>query len=265
LGREDDDAVAAALDILRDDGIEIFTGARVNEVRDGDIDAVVIYEKDGQEHTIEADAALAASGRAPATRGLGLDAAGVRVTEQGAVEVDEHLRSSQPHIYALGDVRGGPQHTYLSLDDSRIVLDQLIGEGRRSTADRVAIPRTLFMTPPLANVGLTEKEAREAGYRVKIASEAVADIVAMPRAYIVEETRGLMKFVIDLDTDEILGAVLLSVDAQEIINTVALAMRHGVKASELRDAVYNHPTSIEAFNEVLGTIVRTDEEQAAHV
>jgi pyruvate/2-oxoglutarate dehydrogenase complex dihydrolipoamide dehydrogenase (E3) component len=100
---------------------------------------------------------------------------------------------------------------------------------------------------------------------VKIASEAVADIVAMPRAYIVEETRGLMKFVIDLDTDEILGAVLLSVDAQEIINTVALAMRHGVKASELRDAVYNHPTSIEAFNEVLGTIVRTDEEQTAHV
>ncbi|MEU7911652.1 FAD-dependent oxidoreductase [Microbispora bryophytorum] len=258
LGREDDEAAAVVADILRNEGIEIITGARVTEVRDRDAVTIVTYEKDGREHTLETDAVLAASGRAPVTRGLGLDAAGVRTTERGAIEVDEHLRTSRPHIYALGDVRGGRQHTYLSLDDSRIVLDQLIGEGRRSTADRVAIPHTVFMTPPLAAVGLTEKEAREAGHRVKIASEAVADIVAMPRAYIVEETRGFMKFVIDADTDEILGAVLLSVDAQELINTVALAMRHGVKAAELRDAVYTHPTSTEAFNEVLGTIVRSD-------
>lgn len=258
LGREDDEAVAAAVDILQNEGIEIITGAGVTEVRDLEAATTVTYEKDGREHTLETDAILAATGRAPATRGLGLDAAGVRTTERGAVEIDEHLRTSQPHIYALGDVRDGPQHTYLSLDDSRIVLDQLIGEGKRSTADRVAIPHTVFMTPPLAAVGLTEKEAREAGYRVKIASEAVADIVAMPRAYIVEETRGLMKFVIDAETDEILGAVLLSVDAQELINTVALAMRHGIKAAELRDAVYTHPTSTEAFNGVLETIVRSD-------
>ena len=165
----------------------------------------------------------------------------MRTTERGAVEVDEHLRTSQPHIYALGDVNGGPQFTYISLDDSRIVLDQLVGEGRRSTADRVAIPRTLFMTPPLATVGLTEKEAREAGHRVKIASQPVADIVGMPRAYAVEETRGLMKFVIDAETDEILGAALLSIDAQELINTVALAMRHGITAAELRDADLHPP------------------------
>ncbi|MGR6318797.1 hypothetical protein Q2K19_32020 [Micromonospora soli] len=81
----------------------------------------------------------------------------------------------------------------------------------------------------------------------------------MPRAYAVEETRGLMKFVIDAQTDEILGAALLSVDAQELINTVALAMRHGIKAAELRDAVYTHPSSTEAFNDVLATIVRVDE------
>jgi pyruvate/2-oxoglutarate dehydrogenase complex dihydrolipoamide dehydrogenase (E3) component len=86
--------------------------------------------------------------------------------------------------------------------------------------------------------------------------QKVADIVAMPRAYIVEETRGVMKFVLDADTDEILGAALLSVDAQELINTVALAMRHHVTATELRDAIYTHPSSTEAMNEVLGTIVR---------
>jgi pyruvate/2-oxoglutarate dehydrogenase complex dihydrolipoamide dehydrogenase (E3) component len=109
------------------------------------------------------------------------------------------------------------------------------------------------MTPPLATVGLTEREAREAGYAVKVARQAVADIVAMPRAYAVEETRGLMKFVLDAETNEILGAALLSIDAQELINTVALAMRHGIKAAELRDAVYTHPRSTEAFNEVLAT------------
>jgi probable pyridine nucleotide-disulfide oxidoreductase len=259
LGREDDDVAAVAEDILAGEGIEIITGARVLEIRDGESDATVVFESGGLDHTQEVDAILAATGRAPATRGLGLEAAGVRTTPQGAVEVDEYLRTSQPHIYALGDVNGGPQFTYISLDDSRIVVDQLIGEGRRSTADRVAIPRTLFMTPPFASVGLTEKEAREAGYLVKITSQPVAEIVAMPRAYAVEETRGVMKFVIDAWTDEILGAALLSIDAQELINTVTLAMRHGIKAAQLRDAIYTHPSSTEAFNDVLATVVRMDE------
>ncbi|MBP2704935.1 FAD-dependent oxidoreductase [Microbispora sp. RL4-1S] len=260
LGHEDDDAVAAAIAILEDEGVEIITGAQIKEVRDGENEATIVYEKDGDEHTVDADTILAASGRAPVIQDLGLEAAGVRTTPRGAVEVDEHLRTSQPHIYALGDVRGGPQHTYLSLDDGRIVLDQLAGDGSRSTADRVAIPRTLFITPPLAAVGLTEKEAREAGHRVKIAMQAVADITAMPRSYIVEDTRGLMKFVIDAESDQILGATLLSIDAQELVNTVALAIRHGVTAAELRDAVYTHPTSTEAFNGVLGVIVRSDGE-----
>jgi probable pyridine nucleotide-disulfide oxidoreductase len=259
LPREDDDVAAAATGILSGEGIQIVTGARVTEIRDGEAAATVIYERDGLRHELDVDAILAATGRAPATRGLELEAAGVRTTAHGAIEVDEYLRTSQPHIYALGDVNGGPQFTYVSLDDSRIVLDQLVGEGRRSTRDRIAVPRTLFMTPPLATVGLTENEARASGHRIKIGSEPVAEIVAMPRAYVVEETRGLMKFVIDVETDQILGAALLSIDAQELINTVALAMRHGLTAADLRDAIYTHPSSTEAFNEVLGTIVRSDE------
>ncbi|MFJ8364428.1 FAD-dependent oxidoreductase [Streptomyces sp. NPDC093984] len=258
FGLVDDDVAAVAEGILVDEGIEIVVGANVTEVRDGESSATVVYEKDGRQHTLEADEILAATGRAPATGGLALDTAGVRTTERGAVEVDEQLRTSQPHFFALGDVNGGPQFTYISLDDSRIVLDQLLGEGKRSTADRVAIPHAGFFTPPLATVGLTEAQARAAGHRVKIASQPVAEITAMPRAYIVEDTRGVMKFVIDAETDEILGAALLSVEAQEMIDTVALAMRHGIKAAELRDAVYNHPTSTEAFNDVLATIVRAD-------
>jgi pyruvate/2-oxoglutarate dehydrogenase complex dihydrolipoamide dehydrogenase (E3) component len=264
LEHDDDDVAAAAEAILVEDGIEILTDARITEVRDHGATATIVYEKDGRPQTIAADAILVAAGRRPTIRELGLEAAGVRVTERGAVEVDEYLRTSQPHIYALGDVNGGPQHTYISLDDSRIVMDQLVGEGRRSTADRLAIPHTVFITPPLGTVGLTEKQARAAGYRVKIASEPVADIIAMPRAYAVEETRGLMKFVINAETDEILGAALLSIDAQELINIVALAIRHGITASDLRDGIYTHPSSTEAFNEVLGTIVRADEPLAAH-
>ncbi|MBF8184973.1 FAD-dependent oxidoreductase [Nonomuraea sp. K274] len=259
LGRLDGDVAGAALDILTGEGTDFVTSAEVTELRDGGDHATVVYGKDGARHTVDADAVLVATGRAAVTHDLGLEAAGVRTTRYGAVEVDEHLRTSRPHIFALGDVNGGPQFTYMSLDDSRIVLDQLLGDDGRSITDRVAIPATLFMTPPLATVGLTEREARAAGCRIKIAWQRVADIAAMPRAYVVEETRGVMKFVIDVETDEILGAALLSVDAQEIINVVALAMRHGVTAAELREAVYTHPSSTEALNDILGTIVRSDE------
>jgi len=258
LGREDEDVAEAVRALLAGEGVEIVTGAQVREVRDDEDGASVVYELDGTEHTLVVDAVLPATGRVPATDGLGLELAGVRTAKNGAVEVDEHLRTSQPHIFALGDVNGGPQFTYISLDDSRIVLDQLIGSGKRSLADRVAVPHALFTTPPLATVGMTEKQARAAGHRLRIAREAVADIVAMPRAYAVEETRGLMKFVIDADTDLILGAALLSVDAQELINTVALAMRHGITASELRDSIYTHPSSTEAFNELPSVIVHED-------
>ena len=256
LGREDDDVAEAAVGILADEGVELVTGARVVEVRDNASTVRVVYEREGVRHEVEADGVLAAVGRTPATKDLGLDSAGVKLDERGAVVVDDTLRTSQPHIFAVGDVNGGPQFTYISQDDGFIVADQLLGEGERRVSDRGAVPRVLFMTPPLATVGLTEKQARAEGWNITVAREAVADIVAMPRAYVVEETRGLMKFVVDADTDQILGAALLSIDAQELINTVALAMRHGITATELRQSIYTHPSSTEAFNEVFGAIVR---------
>lgn len=255
LGREDEDVAEVATSILEGDGITIITGASVRSVLDGPSAGTIEYEKDGETFTIESEAILAATGRRPATESLNLEAAGVRVTARGAIETDGQLRTSQPHIFALGDVNGGPQFTYVALDDSRIVLDQLLGEGTRRVSDRVAVPHTLFMTPPLATVGLTEADARREGRHIRVARENVADIIAMPRAYVVEETRGVMKFIIDADTDQILGAALLSIDAQELINTVTLAMRHGITATALKDSIYTHPSSTEAFNEVLGTIV----------
>jgi pyruvate/2-oxoglutarate dehydrogenase complex dihydrolipoamide dehydrogenase (E3) component len=255
LDREDDDVAEAAVGILADEGVELVTGARVVEVRDNASTVRVVYEREGVRHEVEADGVLAAVGRTPATKDLGLDSAGVKLDERGAVVVDDTLRTSQPHIFAVGDVNGGPQFTYISQDDGFIVADQLLGKDERRVSDRGAVPQVLFMTPPLATVGLTEKQARAEGWNITVAREAVADIVAMPRAYVVEETRGLMKFVVDADTDQILGAALLSIDAQELINTVALAMRHGITATELRQSIYTHPSSTEAFNGVFGAIV----------
>jgi len=255
LPKEDDDVAEVATGILAGDGITVVTGARVTGIADHDGGASVTYETGSGTTTVEADAFLAATGRRPATEGLGLEAAGVETSARGAVIVDDRLRTSRPHIFALGDVNGGPQFTYVSLDDARIVLDQLLGQGARSTADRVAVPRTLFITPPLATVGLTEREARAEGRNIRVARKMVADIVAMPRAYTVEETRGVMKFILDADTDLILGAAILSIDAQEVINTVALAMRHRVTATRLKTAIYTHPSTTEAFNEVFDAIV----------
>ena len=256
LPKEDEDVAAVAAEILSGDGITIVTGSAVTRVEDTEGGARVSYVKDGITRTIEGDAVLPATGRKPATDGLDLAAAGVETTQRGAVVVDEHLRTSQPHIFALGDVNGGPQFTYISLDDSRIVLDQLLGEGKRSTKDRVAVPQTLFITPPLATVGLTEREARERGLNITVAREKVANIVAFRRAYTMEETRGIMKFILDADTDLILGAAILSIDAQEVINFIALAIRQEVTATTLQNGIYTHPSTTEAFNEVFTKVVR---------
>jgi pyruvate/2-oxoglutarate dehydrogenase complex dihydrolipoamide dehydrogenase (E3) component len=142
----------------------------------------------------------------------------------------------------------------LSLDDSRIVADQLVGVGRRAVADRVALPQNVFMAPPLSTAGITERQAVERGHRILVAKKPVAQIVGMPRVKIVAEKRGVMKFVINADTDLILGAALLSVESQELINIVALAIRNAVTATQLRDAVYTHPSSTEAFNQGLDSV-----------
>ncbi|AZN30189.1 pyridine nucleotide-disulfide oxidoreductase [Flaviflexus salsibiostraticola] len=254
LHREDWDVAAEVFDSLADSGVRLVSGATVLRLCQETDCAAVQYLWNDQEQTVRGDAVLIALGRRPNTDGLDLAAAGIETTETGAIKVDERLATSVPGVYAVGDVNGGPQFTYISLDDSRIVLDQLTGSGTRTTADRVAVPSTIFTTPPFSKVGMTVEEARAAGHTVKIAVKKVSDIAAMPRPKIVGDPRGIIKIVVDEATDLILGAALVHVDSQEVINLVALAMRHGVTASELRDTIYIHPSSTEALNEVLASI-----------
>ncbi|MGO1666539.1 dihydrolipoyl dehydrogenase family protein [Flaviflexus sp.] len=252
LHREDHDVSQVVSGLL--DGVRFITDATVIRLSQTQDCAAIQYVWNEQEQTVRGDAVLIALGRRPATDSLDLATAGIKTTKNGAVEVNEYLESSVPGVYALGDVNGGPQFTYISLDDSRIVTDRILGDGLRSRNDRQAIPSTIFTTPPFAKVGLTEAEAEKAGYSIKVASKNVADIKAMPKPKIVGDPRGMIKVIVDADSDLILGAALIHIDAQEVINLVALAMRHKITASELRDTIYIHPSSTEALNEVLGTI-----------
>ncbi|MGV9184597.1 dihydrolipoyl dehydrogenase family protein [Arcanobacterium canis] len=244
----DEDVAALVYDTMREQGIEFVLSERAKAIDKTDDGLDVVF--DGGR--VSADAVLHAVGRSATTDGLGLDAAGVKTDERGFMIVDDHLRTNVEGIYAAGDINGGPQFTYISFDDHRILMDELLGDGGRSRADRVAVPTATFINPPLATVGMSEKEARESGRNVRVDSKKIAEIPVMPRPKIVGNPAGMAKFMIDADTDEILGAVLYCIDSQELINTVALAMRMGAPASMLRDGIWTHPASTEVFNGVIG-------------
>jgi len=247
LGREDRDMAQAIQQILSDAGVSFTFNAGVKQVRDVEGGVEVVHHGGVQPF----DALLVAAGRVPNTAGLQLARAGVETDERGAVRVDAQLRSSVPHIWALGDVNGGPQFTYISLDDFRIVRDSLFGAGKRSTADRGAVPYSVFITPSFSRIGLSEDQARQQGRDIKVATLPAA---AIPRARVLGDTRGLLKAVVDAQTGQILGVALLCRDAHEMINIVKTAMDAGLPYTRLRDQLFTHPTMSESLNDLFGLI-----------
>ena len=251
IPREDRDIAEAVLASLEARGIRIVSSATVKRIEDEANATTVIIEAGGAEERIPADAVLVATGRRPNVDGLNLEAAGIQLTERGAVQTDEHLRTTAPNVWAMGDVVGGLQFTYISLDDFRIVKDDLLGEGTRTTHNRGAVPYSVFLDPPLSRVGMTEQEARDAGHQVKIAKLAAA---AIPKAQVLGKPVGLLKAVIDADTDRLLGAHLFSEESHEMINLAKLAIDACLPYQSLRDAIYTHPTMSEAFNDLFATV-----------
>ena len=251
LPREDAEIVAAVLDSVEGRGIRVIRGAGVRRIDDEADQAVVTVEISGAEERLPADAVLVATGRRPNVDGLNLEAAGVELTERGAVRTDEHLRTTAPNIWALGDVAGGLQFTYISLDDSRIVKADVLGDGARTTANRGTVPYSVFLDPPFSRAGMTEQEARDAGFDVKVAKLPAA---AIPKAQLLQKPTGLLKAVVDAGTGRILGAHLFCEESYEMINTVKLAMDAGLPYQVLRDAVYTHPTMSEAFNDLFAQV-----------
>ena len=247
IPREDRDIAASVREVLEKQGVEFRLNVRVNSFRDTAEGVIAAVTQESADTAVEADAVLLATGRRPATAGLNLAAAGVETDERGAIRVDEHLHTSAPNIYAIGDVTGGLQFTYISLDDYRIIRDELFGDGGRTTANRGPVPYSVFIAPPLSHVGMHEAEARKAGLDIRVTKIAVSTI---PRARILGPAEGIFKAVIDAETDLILGCTLFGPESSEVINTVALAMKHGITARELSNSVYTHPSMSETLNDL---------------
>ena len=248
LKREDDDISEMLFNDLSQDGIEFNLGAKVVEVKDLSDKVEIIYEINGKKQTVKADKLLVATGRKPVTEGLGLENTDIELDERGAIKVDDYLRTTAENVWAIGDVKGGPQFTYISLDDFRIIFDQLYGKGKRKVSDRNLVPYSVFITPALSRVGLNEVEAKNKGIEYKLFKLAATSI---PKAKVIGNTRGMYKILVDPDTEEILGATIYGEESYEVINLIALAMKAKLPYTMLRDQIYTHPTMTEALNDVL--------------
>lgn len=249
IPREDRDIADMVKKILEKKGIVFRMNVKVAAIHSSEGKAKVIFQDgiNGQTEELEAEAVLLATGRRPDISGLNLDAAGVQVDERGAIMVDERLRTTNPRIRALGDVKGGLQFTYISLDDYRIVREDLFGNGKRNLKDREPVSYSVFIDPPLSRIGMSEEEARKNNLDVRVKKMAVT---AVPRAHTLGETEGILKAVIEMKTNRILGCTLLCPDSSEVINVVALAMKSGKDAAFLRDFIFTHPSMSEALNEL---------------
>jgi pyruvate/2-oxoglutarate dehydrogenase complex dihydrolipoamide dehydrogenase (E3) component len=249
LPREDDDMAAAVTEILVEDGIEVITQAQAERVeRTADGTVRVDVSSDAGASTFEGDDVLAALGRTPNTEDVGLDAAGVELDERGFIRVDDRLQTSAEGTFAVGDVNGGPQFTHISLDDHRIVKSAFEG-GDRTRSDR-PIPYTVFLDPELGRIGLTERDARSKGHDVRVAKLPAAEI---PRAKTLGATRGMLKAVVERESDRILGAAILAAHGGEVMAVVETAMLGGLTASRLRDGVFAHPTMAEGLNQLFAS------------
>ncbi|SDW10613.1 FAD-dependent oxidoreductase [Paenibacillus sp. CF384] len=251
LEREDRDIAQAIRNTLEKRGVDFRYGAIIQSVIDTEHETAVTYMEDDQVRQVSVDAVLVAAGRKPNIDGLQLSSAGIAITDRGAIQVDENLQTTVPHIFAMGDVTGGLQFTYISLDDQRIIMDHLYGHKSRTTRDRKFVPYSVFIDPPLSRVGLTEQEAIAQGYEVKI---AVLQAAAIPRAKLSEETEGLLKAVVDAQTDLILGCSLFCADSHEMINIVQIAMQTEQSYTFLRDHIFTHPSMSESLNDLFQLI-----------
>lgn len=248
IPREDRDIAAEVTRIMEKRGIRIVVGANVESVVDTDGYAVVKYAvADGGHAETEAEAVLVSVGRRPAVSSLNLGAAGIETDGRGAIIADEHLRTSNPRVWAIGDVKGGAQFTYISLDDYRIIRDRLFGDGTRTVADREPVQYSVFIDPPLSRIGMSEKEARDAGLDFRVNRIAASTLT---RAHTLGITEGVLKALIENGTGRILGCTLLCADSPEVINAVAMAIKTGQDNKFLRDFVFTHPSMGEALNDL---------------
>lgn len=244
ISREDPEVSEALQGVLENEGMQFYLENTVQAVTPID-DGIELTLSDGS--VVTGTHLLVATGRDPNTHDLGLDAAGVDTDAHGFINVNDRLETNVPGIWAIGDVKGGPAFTHISFDDHLVIFDNLVHGTDRSIDGRV-VPYALFTDPELGRVGLTEGQARAAGYRLKTGSIPMSRVA---RAIERDETGGVMKVVIDADTDRILGAAVLGAEGGEVVQILMTLMLADAPWTVLKRAVYIHPTIAEGLYALL--------------
>jgi pyruvate/2-oxoglutarate dehydrogenase complex dihydrolipoamide dehydrogenase (E3) component len=256
MSKEDPDVCEALRSLLADEGIDILLNARIKQVsgKSGDSVSVIVIqngvqniEQNGIEKVLEGSHLLVATGRKPNTEGLGLELAGVELTDRGYIKVNERLQTTAPGVWAIGEVAGSPQFTHISIDDFRVVHSNLthanLTGGNRVTTGR-QVPYCLFTDPELAHVGLHENDAKAKGIPYRLFKVPMETNL---RARTLSETRGFVKALVEVDSDRLLGFTAFAAGAGEILAAVQIAMIAGLPYTALRDAVLTHPTLAEGI------------------
>ncbi|HEV2693003.1 MAG TPA: FAD-dependent oxidoreductase [Verrucomicrobiae bacterium] len=248
--REDADVTAGLTELCQAEGIKLVLNAKVMHVTGTSGQAVKLkVNQGGTDITVAGTDLLVAAGRTPNTAGIGLELAGVELTERGHIKVNERLETTAPDVYAVGDCNGGPHFTHISFDDFRVVRDNLMGKPHVTTGRQA--PFCLFTDPELARIGLSETEAKKKGIAYRLAKIPMAAVL---RTRTLSETRGFMKALIDNQSDQILGFTVFGVEAGEIMGAVQIAMIAKLPYTTLRDAVLTHPTLMEGLIVLFATV-----------
>lgn len=251
ISREDADVAVAVQDVLGEEGIAILTSAQVLAVEghSGRQVTVSVRSTTGGQQTLEASDILVATGRIPNTSAIGLDTAGVDLDNRGYIRVNDRLETTAPDVWAIGECAGSPHFTHVSVDDFRIVRDNMAG-GRRSTRDRL-VPHCLFTDPPLAQVGLTERDAERQNIATRVSRLPMRNVL---RTQATDETKGFMKVLVSAADDRILGFTMLGSEAGEVMAAVQMAMLSGTPYQTVRDAVIAHLTFSEGLGPLLANV-----------
>jgi pyruvate/2-oxoglutarate dehydrogenase complex dihydrolipoamide dehydrogenase (E3) component len=230
--------------ILRQDGIDVLLSAQATQVgKSGEaIELKIQWQKNSA--TLVGSHLLVATGRVPNSDTLNLTAAGIQTDKRGFIQVNDRLETTAEGVYALGDIKGGPAFTHISYDDFRIIRSILIEKKSASTRNR-QVPYTVFIDPQLGRVGLTEKEARAQGRNIRVAKLPMSRVA---RALEVDETRGVMKAIVDAESNQILGAAILGIEGGETMSALEIAMMGKLPYTALRDGIFAHPTLAESLN-----------------
>jgi pyruvate/2-oxoglutarate dehydrogenase complex dihydrolipoamide dehydrogenase (E3) component len=247
LHNEDADIANAITDIIQKEGITVRLGAECISSKKKKGEIVVDLDCEEDENTVTGSHVLIAAGRIPATDALGLAEAGIKTNDQGYINVTEHLETNIKNVFALGDCNGEGAFTHTAYNDYQIMSSYLFDNGNRTLSDRFTC-YAAFMDPPVARVGLNEKKVKEKGIKAKMATRPMSRIA---RAKEMGETQGLLKIIIEAETDKILGATFLGTGADEYIHAIIDMMYADTPYTIIRDAVHIHPTVSELIPTML--------------